>query len=436
MADLAETAIVHCTMSTQSLSQTPCRTEIMSKSSNVVLIALLTALTAVPPLSTQMYLPSLPAMAGDLGTTAAMVQLTISTFFFAFALSQLVYGPFSDRFGRRPVLYASLGLYVAGSLACALAPTVEALIAARLLQAVGACGAPVIARAIVADVYGRAGAGRVLAYMGSIMGIAPGLGPILGGYLDVAFGWRSIFWLMVGLSALLFAGAAFMVRETNTHKNAYAIRPLHLLQVYGLLLGSRVFVGYSLTLACAIAGMFTYISSAPHLFVNMLRFTPDTFGFLFMITAAGWMISSAVTARIADKVGHERLLAIGVLLIAAAGSVFGGLIWSGIFGPVTLLLPVFVYAYGMGIAIHMCTAGAVTLFPRRTGSASAMLGFIQFTGSAFGALFAASLFDGTALPTGAGVALFSAAAAVVYFAVVRPSPTLLVRTGRQGAAIR
>ena len=214
----------------------------MRPRSPVVVTALLAALTAVPPVTINLYLPSLPSMVADLGTTVAMVQLTVTSFFFAFAAGQLLYGPLSDRFGRRPLLVGALVVYLVGGIGCSLAPTVELLVAARLVQAIGACGAPVLARAVVVDLYGREHAARVLAYIGAAMGIVPAFGPWLGGIIETHLGWRASFWLMVVLSVLLLVGTLLLLHESNRRSDRYALGPARMLRNYGDLLRQRVFV--------------------------------------------------------------------------------------------------------------------------------------------------------------------------------------------------
>lgn len=192
---------------------------------SVAVAALLTALVAFGPISTDMYLPSLPALVSDFQTDVPTVQLTLSAFMVAFALAMLVYGPLSDRFGRRPVLLGAVVLYVISSVACVFAPTIEALVVARVFQAMGCCAGPVLGRAVVRDVYGRERAAQVLSYMGTAMALAPAIGPIAGGWLQVAFGWQAVFVVLSLFSLIALFGTYFMLDETNPHKNPYAISP-------------------------------------------------------------------------------------------------------------------------------------------------------------------------------------------------------------------
>src|SRR6266446_10357734 len=197
----------------------------MSRPNGLVVTALLTALVALGPMSTDLYLPSLPGLLRHFDADIAEVQLTLSVFLVGLAVGQLVYGPLSDRFGRRPVLLAGLILYVVASAICALAPGVPTLIAARLLQATGACAGPVVCRAVVRDVHGREGAARILSYMGAAMALAPTLGPILGGFLELWFGWRAAFAVMTLYGAAGLVIVALALPETNLAPDLHAARP-------------------------------------------------------------------------------------------------------------------------------------------------------------------------------------------------------------------
>ncbi|MET4698392.1 DHA1 family bicyclomycin/chloramphenicol resistance-like MFS transporter [Constrictibacter sp. MBR-5] len=386
----------------------------MRPRSPVVVTALLAALTAVPPVTINLYLPSLPSMVADLGTTVAMVQLTVTSFFFAFAAGQLLYGPLSDRFGRRPLLVGALVVYLVGGIGCSLAPTVELLVAARLVQAIGACGAPVLARAVVVDLYGREQAARVLAYIGAAMGIVPAFGPWLGGIIETHLGWRASFWLMVVLSVLLLVGTLLLLHESNRRSDRYALGPARMLRNYGDLLRQRVFVGYAATLGCMFAGVYSYMTASPHVFLGVLHLSPETFGSFFLATAAAWTVSSYVTGRITQRVGIDRMLAYGTALGAAAGLTLAGFIFCGIVTVPTILGPMMVYAYAMGIIIHNSMAGAVGPYREMAGAASALLGFVQMTTAACATFVVGLFYDGTAIPMAIGVGGLSLAGAVIF----------------------
>jgi len=386
----------------------------MRVSSTAVVTVLLTALTAIPPVTINMYLPSLPSMVTDFGTTVAMIQLTVTSFFFAFAAGQLLYGPLSDRFGRRPLLVGALLVYMLGGIGCALAPSVEFLVAARLVQAAGACGAPVLARAIVVDLFGREHAARVLAYMGAAMGIVPALGPWLGGVIETHLGWRASFWLMVGLSIALFIGTLLLLRESNARSSRSQHSVARMLRNYVWLLRQRIFLGYTATLACMFSGVYSFMTASPYIFLDLLEVDPETFGSFFLITAGAWTVSSFVTGRITSRIGLDRMLAYGTLLAAVAGLMFAGFIFSGRLSVVTLMGPMTLYAYAMGIIIHNAMAGAVTPYREMAGAASALLGFIQMASAASATFLVGLAYDGTAIPMAIGVGGLSVTGAILF----------------------
>ena len=208
-----------------------------------LLVVLIVALTSLGPLSTDFYLPALPAIARALHTDSAGAQLTLSVYLLGFGAGQLILGPFSDRFGRRPVLLWSMLVFVLASVACALAQSIEALIAARFLQALGACGGPVLGRAVVRDLYGPKDAGRVLSHVATGTALAPLLAPLLGGLLTAHFGWRSSFVALTVYSIVLLVVIARQLQETNRHLDPHAMHPLRMLSNYRTLLADRVYRG-------------------------------------------------------------------------------------------------------------------------------------------------------------------------------------------------
>jgi DHA1 family bicyclomycin/chloramphenicol resistance-like MFS transporter len=223
---------------------------------------LLTAVVGMGALSIDMFLPSLPALAEHYRTDSATAQLTVTLFLVGLAAAQLVFGPLSDRFGRRVVLIGGLSVYTVAGIACALAPGIRLLIAARVLQAFGAGSGPVVARAIVRDVYEREQAARALALMSTAQALTPILAPVLGGFLHVAFGWRSVFYVLAGFGALFVLGALSLVRETNVRRDATALQPARLAENLRALLGSPAYLGYVAAVSLMFCGQFAFISGS------------------------------------------------------------------------------------------------------------------------------------------------------------------------------
>ncbi|MEQ8355602.1 MAG: multidrug effflux MFS transporter [Kiloniellaceae bacterium] len=398
----------------------------MARAESLMVSILLTAMVALGPISTDLYLPSLPAIGAGFGVSAAEVQLTLSVFLAGFAFSQLVYGPLSDRFGRRPVILGGLALYLAATAACALASDIELLILARFLQAVGACVGPVLGRAVVRDIYGRDRAARMLSYMGMAMALAPAFGPILGGFLEIWFGWRANFVALAAFAAVTLAGALLILPETNQRKNPDATRPGRLLGAYVSLLGHRSYLGYVLVVACAYSGIFSFISGSSFVLIGLLGLSPEVYGFCFAAIVVGYMAGAFLSGRLTTRAGLERMVQLGT-----AVQVFGGLAGLGIFllGVVTvagIVLPVAVFMAGTGIVMPNAQAGAIGPFPRMAGSASALLGFFQMGLAALVGIAVGHSSGESALAMMTAIALVAAGGALSYWLIVRPAPQIVL----------
>ena len=365
---------------------------------NRFLAAILTGLVAMGPVSTDLYLPSLPAMRAELLASEGQAQLTLSAFVIGIALAQLVHGPLSDRFGRRPVLIGGLVLYVAASLFCAFATSIEALVAGRVVQALGACVGPVVGRAIVRDVYGREDSARVMSYIATAMALAPAVGPIVGGQLEVLFGWRSGFiaMLLYGLFALVLVLA--LLKESNRYKDPQATRPGRLATNYRALLTNRLFVSYCAINAASFAGLFAFISGSSFVIIEVLGVDPAYFGYCFFIFVLGFMGGAFTSGKLSRRVGADRLILIGTGLTALSGMLGAGLAFTGVLTLWAILVPIFPFMLGMGMVLPNAFASAIGPFPRMAGSASALLGFLQMMTAALSGILVGQMADATARP--------------------------------------
>ncbi len=393
---------------------------------NLAVALLLTALVAFGAISTDLYLPSLPAIARAFASDTAEVQLTLSVFLAGFAASQVVYGPLSDRYGRRPVLIAGLGLYVGASLACMAAPDIGFLIAARFLQALGACAGVVLGRAVVRDVYGRERAAKALSYMSMAMALAPALGPILGGYLQVWFGWRANFLVLAGFGAGCLLAVFLLLPETNPSRDAAAARGAQMLRNYLTLARDPAYLGYVLVGAFAYGGIFAFISGSSFVLIDVLGLSPDRYGLCFGAVVVGYMIGTFASGRLSLAVGLDRLILTGTLVGLAGGIVALGLALSGVLGVAAVVAPTFLYLIGAGLMLPNAIAGAIGPYPTMAGTASAFLGVVQMGLAACVGIAVGHLHDGTAR------GMFGATAAVAAGALA--SYLLLVR--RDGQAVR
>jgi DHA1 family bicyclomycin/chloramphenicol resistance-like MFS transporter len=380
---------------------------------------LLTAVVGLGALSIDMLLPSLPTIAAAFDAPAATAQLTVTLFLMSFALSQLVYGPLSDRFGRRGALIGGLALYTVAGLACALAPAIGILIGARVLQALGGGAGPVVARAVIRDLYERERAARAFSYMSMVQSLNPMLAPVAGGFVHEAFGWRAVFLVLAGAGALFVLLMAAGVRETNVRRDPGALRPGQLGRNLGALLGDRDYRAYALVNALMFGGQFAFISGSSFVLIDALGVSPAIYGFCFGTVAVGIMAGTFLSGRFGGRLGLDRTILAGTALGAAAGLLLAGLAWSGILTVAAVVAPMLVFAVGLGLTLPNGMAGAVGPFPHMAGLAAAVAGFIQLTGSALYSVAVAAFYDGTARPMATAIAL-AGVAALLWFRWLGP----------------
>jgi DHA1 family bicyclomycin/chloramphenicol resistance-like MFS transporter len=384
----------------------------------IALGVLLTALTAMLAISTDMYAPAMPAVAAEFGADWATTQLTLSLFVAGFAVSQLVYGPLSDRFGRKPVLAAGVLIYLAASVACITAATIEELMVYRFLQSLGACAGPVLGRAVVRDIYGREGAARMLAYMGAAMGFFPIVSPILGGYLVVELGWRSIFIVVSVYAALALVGTVLVLHETNRWRDPSATHPARLARNYATLLGDRFFVGYTLVLSFIYAALFLFLSGSSLVLIGTFGLAPQEFGELFSLGVVCYVSGSFASGRLSARVGIDRLILIGSIVGATAGLAMVALALAGVAGTYAVVGPMWLFTAGLGLVIPNGMAGAIGPHATMAGTASAMVGFFQQGSAALIAALVGVLFEWTQMSVAVSVAAVTMAGLVGFYLCV------------------
>lgn len=382
---------------------------------NFKTILILGALSAFGPLAIDFYLPGFPAMALAFATDEKHIQTTLAAYFLGLSIGQLIYGPVADRFGRRVPLLVGVSLFTLASLACAFAPTLEWLIAARFVQALGGCAGMVLARAIVSDKCDAVGSAKVFSQLMLVMGLAPILAPLLGGVLVNGWGWQ---WIFIVLT--LFSGACTLAVALGLPESMPADRPRRPLggapKLYGGLLMDPVFMGHALTGGIAMAGMFAYIAGSPFVFIKLYGVPAEHYGWLFGSNAAGFILMAQVNARLLSRRGPAWLLSRTVWIYMAAGAVLLALsalrptaLWP-------LLIPLFVCLASLGGIIPNASACAMSGQGSRAGSASALLGCLQFSLAAATASLVGVLHDGTAMPMAwviAGCGLLAVCAAVL-----------------------
>jgi DHA1 family bicyclomycin/chloramphenicol resistance-like MFS transporter len=360
--------------------------------------ATLALMTALGPLSTDMYLPSLPDIALRLGASVSRAQLTLSIFLFGFAVGQIIYGPFADRFGRKPVLLAGFALYGIGSLACAVSPSIGWLIAARLVQALGGAGPIIIARAIVRDLYEGPRAARELSMMGAIMSITPTFAPTIGGFLHATMGWRSNFILSFLIVGALCVFVARAMPETIRRRRAEPISLgsiLHAFRVVGATTYFRVQVSM---LALIYAGLFAYVSASSFVLQGVYHLTPVQFGLAFGAGAAAGACGMRLGNVLVARIGVPRSVAVGLTLCAIGGVAQLGLMLAFPQQSLALIGPLMVYVAGIGVAVPTLMASLMAPFPERAGAASSLAGFVQMSSAALAGVLIGLALGSSAFP--------------------------------------
>ncbi len=376
----------------------------MLRPGTFALTALLAGLSAFGPLTTDMYLPSLPDIARHLGASTAQVQFTISSYLIGFTVGQIIYGPISDRHGRKPVLLGAIALYCAASVACGLSLSIEMLIAARFAQALGGSGGIVLARAMVRDLYSGARAGRELSLIAAVMALAPVLAPVVGGALQTGFGWRSVFFVLVA-AGLTGAGIVWLLLpETLAQRAAEPVSPSTIGKSYAIVARNRGYLAYLVLATASYAGLFAWISGASFVLQELYGLSAFTFGVAFALGSIGYFSGSTLSARLTHRFGLDGILGFGALANAAGGLAMVASVALGLTSAASLVLPVAIYLAGLGMVLPQSIAGAMTPFPERAGAASSLLGFVQQSVAAlFGALVGL-LLGRSAWPLAAGVA--------------------------------
>ena len=390
--------------------------------SAATLLWLVTGCMMLQPLSTDLYLASLPGMATDFGVSPAAVQQTLSLFVFGFGTAQLVSGPLSDRYGRRPVLIGGLALYLVSGLACALTPNLGWLIAARFVQAVGACTAVVVARAIVRDAYSPAEGARVLARALSLLALAPIFGPILGGYLQVAFGWRAAFVALALAGLTMWVAAMRHLTESNLQRNPAAMQPTGLARAYLDVVRTPAFWAYALPGSISYASIFVFISGTPFVLIKVLGVPTQYYGYLFAFGVLGYLGGTLICRRLLGRIGVPRVLALGTSVGMLGGLGFLLLVLAGISHWTLVVMAQFVVMTAHGMNFPCAQSGSLAPFPDKAGAAAGLFGCATMYAALLSGMWVGSSHDGTLLPL-AGI---SATVGVMLFAGTR----LLARFGR------
>jgi len=364
----------------------------MTKKRHFFLILLLGSLTALGPFSIDMYLPGFPAIAKDLHTTVAKVSLSLSGFFIGISVGQLLYGPLLDRFGRKKPLYIGLVVYIIASLGCAYATSINALIVLRCIQAIGSCAAAVASVAMVRDLFPVSENAKVFALLMLVVGVSPMIAPTVGGYVTTAFGWHSVFLVLMLLGLVNLLASIFGLPESYKPDKSISLKPRPILKNFLVVITEPQFYTYALTGAVAFSGLFAYVAGSPLLFMDIFAVKEETYGWIFAFLSIGLIGSSQVNTLLLRKYSSEQLIFAALICQALTGIVFFTGSFNGWFGlPVTIFL-LFIFLSCLGIANPNTSALSLAPFSKNGGSASALMGAIQM-GMGTLASIGVSLFD-------------------------------------------
>ncbi|SFB58339.1 MFS transporter, DHA1 family, bicyclomycin/chloramphenicol resistance protein [Amycolatopsis marina] len=381
---------------------------------------ILGGLTAFGPLSVDMYLPALPLMATDLDTIDSTLQLTLTAFVIGLALGQLVAGPLSDSLGRRRPLIVGVSVYVIASVLCAISPSVELLIAARALQAVGAAAGLVVARATVRDLFSGTEMTRFFSMLMLVTGLAPILAPLIGGQVLTVTSWRGIFLVLTGFGALLLIVAMVFLPEPLDVSRRSPVRIGSVLRAYLALLRERAFLGYALASGFLFAAMFAYISGSSFVLQGVYGLSPQQYSLAFGLGGVGIVVVGQVNGRIVGRFSERQLLATGLLLAMTSAL---GITAAAAFelSLAALLTPLLLMVSSIGLVMPNSTSLALANHPRNAGSASALLGVLQFLIGGLTAPLVGLGGQETALPMGILMASFAALALLSFATLARPT---------------
>lgn len=377
------------------------------------LVILLGSLTGMGPLGIDMYLASLPAISSSLHASAAQAQGTLAAFLAGMAMGQVVYGPASDRVGRRAPILVGVAIFTVASVGCALAPTPELLLLGRFVQAIGACAGGVVSRAVVRDRFNHTETARMLSLMMLIMGLAPILAPLLGSALLLVGGWRLNFWFMAAFGVVVGLTALFRMQESRTEATAIQASKENPFQSYIAVLTQRRLLGYALAGALNGATLFTYLSASPGLLMGTYGVSVGMFPWLFGLNAVGIIGGNQVNRLLLRRMTPDQVLARSSLVALAVGVALTVAAFGGFDGPFVILPLLFLLLASYGFIQGNTMAGALSVDPVRAGAISALMGTVSFAAGSLASMLGGVLHDGTPKPM-AGVMVVALAGSAAF----------------------
>ena len=380
----------------------------------LALTMLLSLLVSFGPLSVDLYVPSMPEVARIMNAPGSQVQLTISLYLAGFALGQILYGPISDRFGRKPAIIGAFLLYSASSILCLGSTDLETLVIGRFLQGLGVSGSSVVARAVVRDLYEGHHASLQFSTMNMFMGLMPIFAPLMGGVLATFFGWHSVFIFQLCAATATVLLVIFCLAESH---RGTRISPLEILRSYGVITLNKAFLANMAVGALAYSGLFAWIVGSPFVMQSIVGLSPLGFSICYAAACSGFIVGGWIGTRLVVSHGLNEMAGIGATFCAGASLCMLASAALGIALPVTLTLPMGVYFIGLAILLAQSTAAALMPFPKQAGTASSLLGFVQQCGGVImGTLVGRSLDKSSALPMGIYIAAAGCGTLLLWFA--------------------
>jgi MFS transporter, DHA1 family, multidrug resistance protein len=394
----------------------------VSRAERVALTLMLGGMAALMPFAIDITLPAMPALARDLGVTTTAAQMTLSAFILGVGSGQLIHGPLSDHFGRRPVLLSGLVLAVAASLGAMTAGSLPVLLGFRFVQGFAVCACQVLTRAVVRDRFEREAAASALSYIMLVGGLAPVLAPIFGAWLSVRFGWQAIFAFLALFSAALTVAVWRWLDESLPAARRQPLRPRRLAMNLPIIIRDRTF-GASLAIALFTGiGLFAFLTASPGVLIDFMGETPAGYGYAFATIMIGAVVTQLFAARLVMRLGIDRLLLVGVLLTSGSGVTMAALGWAGVAGLAAIVVPMFFFAAGIALTFPQTIARALTPFPHVAGAASSLFGFLQLLAAAGASALLGLVDDGTQIPMVSTIGLAGIGALLSYVFLFRRAP--------------
>jgi MFS transporter, DHA1 family, multidrug resistance protein len=370
----------------------------MTKKQQFFLVFILGLLSTISPFSIDMYLPGFPAIASDLNTTIASVQLSLTSYFIGIAAGQMLYGPLLDRFGRKPPLYAGLSVYVLASIGCAFTNSVEALIAMRFLQAIGGCAGMVSAQALVRDIFPADKTAQAFSLMTLVVAISPMIAPTIGGYLTVAFGWHSLFILLAVITFVMLICTYFYLPPGRKADKSISLKPVSVIKNFYTVVKQPQFLLYTLTGGFAAAAPFAYIAGSADVFMNLYGATPQEYGWIFAIIAAVIIATTQLNHVFLRKYTSQQVIKFNISIQSAIGLALLIGTYFGWYDKISLVIMIALFLAGHGLTNPNATALSLAPFSKHTGSAASLGGSFRMAMGGVGSALVSAFYNGTAIP--------------------------------------